>query len=102
MSEFLLAICELKNNKDRYDLLDILTDLIGAKKIVFYAPKDIGELLIKIRDFDKRIEPTDMEIVACGVEHGCDTIVTLDKKLIHSTKLENELGIKLRHPKELV
>ncbi len=102
MSEFLLAITKMKNARDRYDLLDIFTDLINVKRIIFYAPKDIGELLTKIRDFDKRIEPTDREIVACGIEHGYDTIVTLDKELIHNEKLESELGIKIRHPKELL
>ena len=102
MSEFLLAICELASTKDRYDLLDVFTDLISAKKIVFYAPKNIGGLLIKIRNLDKRIGPTDREIVACGIEHGCDAIVTLDKDLIYNEKLENKLGIKIRHPKELL
>ncbi len=102
MSEFLLAICALKSSKDRYDLLDGFTDLVSVKKAAFYSPNDIGELLIKIRDLDSRIKPTDREIVACGIENGCDTIVTLDGDLIHNQKLEEELNIKIMHPKELL
>ena len=41
MSEFLMAICRLESSKDRYDLLDMFTDLVSAKKIVFYAPKEL-------------------------------------------------------------
>lgn len=102
LSELLLAITEMEKTRDRYDFLDILVNMISVKKIVFYAPKDIGGLLIKIRELDSRVEPTDREIVACGVEHGCDTIITLDKNLIHNKKLESGLDVKIRHPKELL
>lgn len=102
MSEVLLAVCELKNGKDRYDMLDVFTDLVDAKKIIFYAPKDIAKVLTKIKEVDKRIEPADMEIVACGIENGCNAIITLDKNLIRNEKLKNEFGIKIIHPKDLV
>ena len=102
LSELLLAITEMEKIRDRYDFLDILMDMISVKKIAFYAPKDIGKLLIKIKELDSRIEPTDREIVACGAEHNCDTIVTLDKNLIHNEKLESGLNVKIRHPKELL
>ncbi len=102
MSEILLAITEMENISDRYDLLDIFTDIVNVRKIALYSQKNIGEFLIKIMNLDNRIEPTDAEILACGIESGCGTLVTLDKDLIHNQKLESEFCVRIRHPMELL
>ena len=102
IGEVLLNILSLKTIHEKYVLLEIADSLISIRKIKFYIPLDISETLTKIKSLDSRIEPTDAMIFACAVEDNVNTLVTLDKNLIHNEKLEKEFGIKIKHPRELL
>ncbi len=101
LGEIFLNILSLKTPREKYVTLDIIDSLIILRKIEFYTPRNIGELLIKIRNLDSRIEPTDAEILACAIEASASALVTLDSKLIHNETLEKKFNIEIKHPCEL-
>ncbi len=102
LSELFLSILLLESNAKRHASLDVITDLIGTRKIGFYTPKNIHDILRKIKDLDARITPTDVEIIACAVEHKAANLVTLDRILIENVPMERAFRIRIRHPKDLL
>jgi|SRR3989338_1792389 len=102
MSELMISMLTLKEFEKRHRFLDILTNVMENGKIEVYMPQNIGELLTKIKDIDSRLQPTDIEIVACAVENEALNLITLDKKLIGNKTLEREFGLKISHPKDLL
>lgn len=102
LGEMLLAISFITDKTKQYDTLDVFLRLIKERKIGFASVENVEGYITKIKEIDKRIEPMDALILACAVADGADKLVTLDEKLIHNEKLENELVIEIRHPKELV
>ncbi len=67
--------------------------MIKTKKISLHSQKNIEDILIKIKEVDKRIDPLDREILACAVESNAIVFVTLDNKLIKNPVLENKFNI---------
>lgn len=102
LSELFVTILQLENYTDKQDMIDVIDQIISARKIAFYSSVDICDIAEKIKEIDTRIEKMDREIVACAVEDSANVLVTLDKDLIHNERIENSLGIKIRHPKELL
>ena len=102
LSEIIISILSLDNYNDRQDTMETIFQLVKTRDIEFYAPKNIAKILLRIIELDKRIEPTDMEIVSCTIEDKADMLITLDKKLIGNQKLEKEFNIKISHPMNLV
>ncbi len=102
LGEILMNIFSLKTLHEKYVALDTINSLLSVRKIDFYTPGNIGDYLNKVRGLDSRIESTDAQIFVCGVEHGAKTFVTLDSKLIHNKRLEEEFDIEIKHPSELI
>ena len=77
--------------------------IANKKKKIEYGiiTKTVDEIATKIKSIDSRIEQADRLISACASEDNTDYLVTLDTKLIGNEKLEKELNIKIRHPKDL-
>ena len=82
--------------------MDVVSGLITTRKIGFYTQKNIHEIARKVQDLDTRITPTDVEIIACAIEHKAANLVTLDKNLIENHAVEKEFNIRIRHPSELI
>lgn len=87
---------------DRYDFAEPLLKLIKTKRIDFYSPKDTASLSNKIKLVDNRIGSADREILMCAAEDNADVLVTIDKDMISNRSIENLLGIKVLHPKNLL
>jgi len=102
LSELFVTILKQLESRDRYDLLDLIDKTIKIRKMEFYSPDNVSELLQRIKTIDNRIDSLDREIVACAKENNAQILVTLDKNLINNKILERELGIKIRHPKDLL
>ncbi len=101
LSEILLRIIRLDDSTERYKTLDMIYMLIKEKKIDLCSVKGTEDNVIKIKEVDYSISPSDRLIVACAVIDNA-TLVTLDKRLIKNKALEERFGIKIRHPKDLV
>ncbi|MBI4010057.1 MAG: hypothetical protein HY361_02595 [Candidatus Aenigmarchaeota archaeon] len=103
LGEVLLRIIyQLKIANERYIALDVITSWVENKKIGFYAPRDIGEILDKIKRIDNRVKGTDAQILACAAEDNAKALVTLDTALVHNETLEKEFDIEIKHPRELI
>ncbi len=99
LGELFLKIMSLGNEDDKSVALEFTKTIIQNKRIKFYTPKNIEDIITRLED--KRLEHTDKSIFACAVEDAALTLVTLDRKLIGNSRLE-AFGIKIKHPKELV
>lgn len=100
LSELFLILASIEDFNERYDFLEPLLALI--KRLHFYAPKDIGNILNRITTVDSRIDDTDRFILACGSEDKASALITLDKDMLNNKKLELLLGMKILHPKDLL
>ncbi len=102
LGELILKIINLNSATERYVALDAISGWIFNQKIDFYVPRNIGEGTSKVKILDSRVKETDAQIYACSVEDNAITLVTLDEDLVSNKKLENEFGVRILHPKELV
>ncbi|MBI4174447.1 MAG: hypothetical protein HY517_02280 [Candidatus Aenigmarchaeota archaeon] len=78
ISEIFLLFITTDSFNERYNFIEPILDMIKAKRIDFYAPKDIGDLLNKIKLADSRIKSTDREILACAAESKSDALITIE------------------------
>ena len=62
----------------------------------------IHPIAMKLTEIDSRLDPTDIDIVACAVENDALNLVTIDKKLVGNKSVEEEFGLRITHPKELL
>lgn len=99
IGELFIHILSLEKEEDIYEAMDFIRNMIKARKIEFYVPKNIPMIIAKI--IDERMGSTDKEIFACSVEGNATNLVTLDKDMISNKELE-KLGVTVKHPKELV
>lgn len=102
LSELFIRVFSLKDSESRHAFLDILSNLKENGKIEIYMPQNIGRLLIRIKEIDSRLDPADIEIVACAIENNAMNLVTLDRNLTGNKAIEREFGLKILHPKELL
>ena len=56
----------------------------------------------EIYDIDKRLQPTDIQIVACAIEDNADNLITLDSNLVRNKAIEEKYGLKIWHPKDFI
>lgn len=102
LGEMMISILLVKDYSKRYTLLDLITALKTARKIDIYTPIEIGDIHRKIREIDTRLNPTDIDIVACAIEDGAKNLVTLDKDLIGNRTIESEFRLRISHPRDLL
>lgn len=102
LSELLMSMILLKDSDKVHAFLDFLIDLKNARNIEFYMSRDIHSIAARIKEIDRRLDPTDIVIVACAVENNEVNLVTLDRKLIGNKAIEEEFGLKIMHPQHLL
>lgn len=102
LGEILMDILSLETVREKYIALDLVDSIIAERKITYYTQKNIGKSLLKVKELDTRIDPTDAEIFACSVEDGAKILVTLDSDMVHNIKLEQTFNIEIKHPSELI
>ncbi len=101
LGELMLTLLQTQEYNDRTDFQEFLFHLIRVHRIEFYVPKDIRWVIERMKKVDTRIDPVDMEILACAIEDEANSLVTLDTKLIGNLKIEKEFNIQILHPKSL-
>jgi len=101
LSELFVKIEELDNDEDKLGVLRFITHLRKYKKIGFYSPKRVLDIMEELNSLDNRLEPIDANIIASAIENKAMNLVTLDRQLIHHKSVEERFGIKISHPKEL-
>ena len=80
----------------------VITNMVVRKKIEFYTPVNIHPIAMKTKEIDGRLDPTDVDIIACAVENDAVNLVTTDRKLVGNKSIEEEFGLRITHPKDLV
>lgn len=102
LSELAMSMLLLKDENKRFAFLDVLVNLVNIRKVGFYVPEYIHEISKRIKSIDQRLEPTDIDIVACAIENNALNLVTLDRNLIGNRAIEREFGLRICHPKDLL
>ena len=102
LSELFLFMQAFEDFNDRYDFIEPILWEIKLRRITFYSPVDIGDILNKIKITDNRIDPLDREILASASEDKVHALITLDRNMINNKKVENLLGIRILHPRDLL
>ncbi len=102
LSELLMSMVLLKDSDKAHAFLDFLIDLKNARNIEFYTPINIHNTATRIKEIDTRLDPTDVDIVACAIENNAVNLITLDRKLIGNRAIEEEFGLKIMHPQHLL
>src|SRR3989344_1839978 len=102
LSELFLFMQSFEDFNDRYDFIEPILWTIKIRRITFYSPVDIGDILNKIKITDNRIDPLDREILASASEDKVHALITLDRNMINNKKVENLLGIRILHPRDLL
>lgn len=102
LGELMMSFFLIKDSEKRHTFLDILTTRKAANKIDIYTPFDIHEIAKRIREIDMRLEPTDIEIIACAIEDGANNLITLDKNLVGNKSIEREFKLRIVHPRDLL
>ena len=102
LSELFMSMIMLKDSNKAHAFLAFLMDMKNARNIEFYTPIDIHIIATRIKEVDDRLDPTDIDIVACAIENKAANLVTLDKDLIENIAIEKEFGLKIMHPKRFL
>lgn len=102
LGEIMLNIMSLEDYSEQHNALDLFQKFIKVREVGLCVQKRTEETIRRIREVDARIDRIDAEILACAVEDEAQVLVTLDTKLIHNSRIENEFGIDIRHPSELL
>ncbi len=102
LSELFVKFLSLKNVEEEDLFRQIIDHLRVKRKVEFYSAKRIGKLMEELYDLDSRLEPTDIQIVACAIEGKADVLVTLDKNLINHKSIQEKYELKICHPKEFI
>ncbi len=99
LGEFLLIVLRDYVSVERELTIRKLYDLLGKRKITFLTPtKTTFNIATKVMELDFRIEPTDALHYATAVQENAKSFVTLDKILLENYIIENEFGVKIKHP----
>ena len=100
--ELLLSISNMADYNDRQDLLEWLVDTVKVRRIREYVPSDISHAIERVKNVDRRLDPVDLQIVACAVEAKARNLVTLDAKLIKNQRVQRSFRLLMVHPSSLV
>lgn len=102
LGELMLAVLEEQEYDERQNLIEWLVDTFRLRSIDSYVPSHFGARIEEVHKFDRRLHPTDVQIVACAIEAKAGALVTIDSVLLQANKLQEHFGIQMVHPKELV
>ena len=56
----------------------------------------------EIYELDKRLEPTDIQIIACAIEDKAVSLVTFDTNLINHKSIKEKYGLNIEHPRYFI
>ncbi|MBI2579164.1 MAG: PIN domain-containing protein [Candidatus Aenigmarchaeota archaeon] len=101
LSEIFASVLKLDDYKELHDTFDTFVHTFRIRKIGFYSPRDIEDIMKRVKELDKRIYPIDREIVACSLEDKADALVTMNKKLVGNKRIEETFRVRIVHPKAL-
>ena len=102
LSELFSVVLLLQKYEERMTLFETINDIVKAREIKFYSPKKTETIISKIKEIDRRLDPLDVEILACAIENKASVLVTLDDKMLASTKIQDSFKIRINHPKDLL
>ena len=102
LSEIFLKFLLVGMREKREIIIEIMDNLREKRKIDYYSPKRIGRLMEEISKIDKRLEPTDIQVIASAIEDGAINLVTIDTKLIGHKSIEEKYELKIVHPKNFI
>lgn len=102
LSELFVKFLSLETIEERDVFRQFMDHLLVRREIEFYSPKRIGKIMEELHDMDKRLEPTDIQIVACAIEDKADVLVTLDKNLINHKTIKEKYDLTIAHPKDFI
>ena len=102
LSELFMRLLSIESYEDRDSFLRIIDHLVKKRKVDYYTPIRIGKLSEDIKEIDSRLEPHDIQIVACAIEDDAKNLITLDQKLIHNQSIEERYNLRISHPKEFI
>ena len=102
LSEIFLKFLLVGMREKREIIVEIMDNLRKKRKIDYYSPRKIGRLMEEIHELDKRLEPTDIQVIACAIEDKAASLVTIDNKLIGHKLIEERYGLKIVHPKDFI
>ena len=102
LSELFSVVLLLQKYEERMTLFETIYDMIRAREIKFYSPKKTETIISKIKEIDRRLDPLDVEILACAIENKASVLVTLDDNMLKSEEIQNLFKIRIRHPKDLL
>lgn len=102
LSELFVKFLSLGNVEEEDVFRQFIAHLRVKQQIEFYSAKRIGKLMEELHDLDSRLEPTDIQIIACAIEDKADVLVTLDKNLIDHKYIQEKYGLKISHPKDFI
>lgn len=102
LSELFVKLLSLNSAEERDVFIQFMDHLFNRRKTEFYSSKRIGKLMEEIYEIDKRLQPTDIQIVACAIEDKADNLVTLDKNMVDNKSIKERYGLKISHPKDFI
>jgi predicted nucleic acid-binding protein len=103
LGELLLIINRLDTPRERYELLDLILQIINQRKITYFSTERIENNLGKIRNSIRSLTPVDSLLLACAISDKANFFVTIDNKLLRNSEfVEDEFGIEIKHPKDLI
>ena len=102
LSEIFLKFLLVSMREKREIIVEIMDNLRKKRKIDYYSPRKIGRLMEEIYELDKRLEPTDVQVIACAIEDKAINLVTIDTKLIDHKSIEERYGLKIAHPRDFI
>jgi len=95
-------IRKIEKEIDREKAFIIVSRLIDKRKINFSSPQFKTYAIVeKIKTIETRAEPMDTLNLATAIADNASVFVTFDATLLENKKLENEFGIKIKHPREI-
>ena len=101
LGELMLALLKPISYNDRHDFIEWLIHTKRVRKIAEFVPARLAPGIAAVQRIDKRLDPTDCQIVACASEAQARVLVTLDRVLLTSRKLQEKLNLRILHPREL-
>ena len=94
LRELMLALLKPMSYNDRHDFIEWLIHTKRVRKITEFIPGWLGPGIARVHRINKRLDPTDCQIVACASEAQARALVTLDGALLTSQKLQEKVNLR--------